>query len=254
MDLSRLLMTHAAQFGLVACRIAGFVVVSPFPGRNVSARARIGLVVVLSWIAASFAPAPARGVDFLTAAIPEVLCGLLMGVAFFFVFAAAEVFGSVLGPLTGLGTASILNPALDAPETPLGRVVGLAAMVVALGMGVHRIALSALLESFRALPVGSSLALEAPLLSLVDVGVSSFVVGVRMATPVVAVALIVNASLAMISRAAPSLQIFSVGLAVLFAATAATLLASAGDALRGLAAYFQTLPAALDATLTALGR
>jgi flagellar biosynthetic protein FliR len=255
MSVATLLMGNAALFGLSASRIAGFVVVSPFPGKNVGATQRIGLVVVLAWVACAFAPRPETrglGLELAWSVIPELICGLLIGVAFHFVFAGAQVLGGVLGQMTGLGTPSILNPTLDATETPVARIVELTAMLVALSMGVHRVALAGLLESFRAIPLGSAMALDAPAMRYVELAVTSFVVGVRLAMPVVGVALVVHAALAMISRAAPSLQIFSVGFAVLFAATGGTLLASLGDVFQGLAEHFGHLTSALDLILTDL--
>jgi flagellar biosynthetic protein FliR len=255
MALTRLLLTNAALFALSASRIAGFVVVSPFPGKNVGVTQRIGLVVVLAWIVCAFARAPDGthlGIELAWSAIPELGCGLLIGMAFHFVFAGADVVGGVVGQMTGLGTPSVLNPTLDAPETAIARILSLTAMLVALSTGLHRVALAGLLESFRAIPLGSVMALDAPAMRYVDLAVASFVVGVRLAMPVVAVALVVHVALAMISRAAPSLQIFSVGFAVLFAATGATLLASIGDIFQGLADHFGHLASAIDHVLTDL--
>jgi flagellar biosynthetic protein FliR len=250
-----LALENAALFGLSASRIAGFVVVSPFPGKNVGVTQRIGLVVVLSWLTCAFAAKPGSaklGLELAWCAIPEVLCGLLMGMAFHFVFAAADILGGVLGQMTGLGSPSVLNPTIEASETPLARIVSLAAMLVALSMGAHRIALAALLESFRAIPLGTAMSLDSPIVRYFDLATTSFVVGVQLAMPVVAVAIVVHVALAMISRAAPSLQIFSVGFAVIFASTGATLLSSLTDVFQGLAAHFGSLASALDLILTDL--
>jgi flagellar biosynthetic protein FliR len=243
----------AALFALVASRIIGFVVVSPFPGQHVGRTQRASLVVALAWIVSSFAPGPPAHAELDLAlaghAAIELGCGLVMGIAFHLVFAAADVLGGLLGPATGLSTPSVLNPALGAPETVVGRAIGLCAMLVVLAAGVHRVALSALLESFRALPVGSVAVLQAPMLRLVDLGVDAFVVGVRLATPVVSVGLLVQLALALVSRAAPSLQIFSVGLGLLFVAAIVTLLTCIDDLVAGLAAHFGTLAAFLDETV-----
>ena len=61
-------------------------------------------------------------------------------------------------------------------------------------------------------------------------------------------------ALAMISRAAPSLQIFSVGFGVLVAATMLTLIACLGDLAAGLGAHFGQLTPALEGILEAVHR
>jgi flagellar biosynthetic protein FliR len=254
----RLIVENAALFALAASRIAGFVVVSPFPGQNVSRSQRVTLVVVLAWVAMSFAPSAAAprelNLELVGRAALELGCGITVGVAFRFVFAAAEVLGGVLGQMTGLSSPSVLNPTIDAPETAVGRIVGLCAMLVALAAGVHRVALSGLLESFRALPIGTAAVLDAPLLRFVDLGIDAFVVGVRLATPVVGVALLVQLALAMVSRAAPSVQIFSVGFGVLFTSSIVGLLASLDDMAAGLTAHFASLAPFIDEALAATRR
>jgi flagellar biosynthetic protein FliR len=187
-------------------------------------------------------------------AVLELGCGVVVGIAFRFVFAAAEVLGGVLGQMTGLSTPSVLNPTMDSPETAVGRAVGLCAMLVALAAGVHRVALGGLLESFRALPVGTVMLLDAPMLRLVDLGIDAFVVGVRLGTPVVAAALLVQIGLALVSRAAPSVQIFSVGFAVMFTSGIVSLLASLDDMAAGLVAHFGSMAAFMDEALTAMRR
>ncbi len=257
-SIESLVMANASLFALVASRVTGFILVSPFPGQNVSRTQRVSLLLALSWIATTFAPsggAPRKlDLELVGLAILEVACGLLVGVAFRFVFAAAEVLGSVLGQLTGLASPSVLNPTIDASDTVIGRIVSLGAMLIALAVGVHRVALGAVLESFRALPVGTSMAIDAPLLRFVELGIDAFVVGVRLATPVVGVALIVQLVLAIISRAAPSLQIFSVGFAVLFISGIVTILTTIDDLAAGLSAHFGSLAPVLDEALTALRR
>lgn len=258
MTIARLLLANAVMFGLAASRIAGFVVVSPFPGKNVATTQRVGLVVVLAWIVTAFAPAPSRapdlGLGLVWAAVPEIGCGLVIGVAFHFVFATTDVLGAVVSQMTGHGTPSVLNPTLGAAETPLSRAIGLVAMLVALSLGVHRVALSGLLESFRAIPPGTAMAFDAPAVRYIDLAIDSFIVGVRLAMPVVAVALVVHIALALVSRAAPSLQLLSVGVGVLFVATGATFFASLGDVFQSLAAHFSHLAAVIDGALTDLRR
>ncbi len=257
-SLARILWVDASVFALVASRIAGFVVASPFPGRNVGATQRIGLVVLLTWICTASAPSGAASgaldLELAGRALLEVACGVVIGMVFQFTFAAAEVLGGVLSQASGLASGSVLNPTLDAPETAIGRIVSLGALALALGMGVHRVALAALLGSFRALPVGSPLALEAPVFACAELGVQAFAVGVRLSLPVLAIALLVQVALAMISRAAPTLQIFSVGFTILFSSTLVTLLASLDDVGVGLGSHFGELASVLDVAMTAMRR
>ena len=85
---------------------------------------------------------------------------------------------------------------------------------------------------------------------LVDLQIDAFVVGVRLASPLIAVALLVQAGLGVVSRAAPSVQIFSVGFGVLFVSTTLVFIDTAGDMMSGLAAHFGRLGGIVDALLS----
>jgi flagellar biosynthetic protein FliR len=255
--LEALLLTRSLGFALVVCRVAGFVLTSPFPGAHVSATQRVGLVVVLSWLATSFAPVLAvphgLGLDLFVHAAIETGSGIAMGVAFRMLFFAGEVLGQVVSHAVGLSSPSVLNPTIENEDAIMARLVSLVAMLLVLAVGAHRIALAYLLESFRVLPVGSDIGTRDVALRLIDLAVASFVEGVRIGLPMVGVALVVQLALGMIARAAPALQIFSVGLSVILATGFLTLVVSLGDFGAALVAYDSSLPSRLDEVLGALG-
>ena len=85
----------------------------------------------------------------------------------------------------------------------------LMSMLLALTVGAHRVVLSYLIESLRVLPVGSNIDLAGALPLFISLSANALLVGVRLALPIVAVSLVLQLTLAMIARAAPSLQIFS---------------------------------------------
>jgi flagellar biosynthetic protein FliR len=254
--LEALLLSSSVGFALVVSRLAGFVLTSPFPGAHVSRSQRVGLVAVLSWLASGFAPTAAvpRGLGlglFFHVAI-EVGVGLAIGVSFRMLFFAGEVLGQVISQAIGLSSPSVLNPTIETEDAIMARLVTIVAMLLVLAVGAHRIALAYLLESFRALPVGSELGSTDLALRLVDLTIASFAEGVRIGLPIVGVALVVQLALAMIARAAPALQIFSVGLSVLLATGFATLFVSFRDLATTLIAYDGSLPARLDEVLGAM--
>ena len=252
--LADLVLSRAALFMLVVTRVSGFVVTSPFPGANVSSTQKATLVAVLSWLGCSFASAEAapRAIDgtLVVATLLELGCGLLIGLVFRFVLAATDVLAQTISHAVGLSTASVLNPSLDAQDAALSRIITLFALLVALGIGAHRVALAYLLESFRALPVGSHIDLTASTAVFVDLAGSAIAVGVRLAMPALAVGLVVQIALALVARAAPSLQIFSVGLGVLIASGLAAITASLDGMMGGVVEHLRQLGPSLDLILT----
>lgn len=251
-----MLLREAGGFALVVSRIGGFVVASPFPGANVSKTQRVGLVCVLGWVAlptANFANVPITfGAALAVTSMLEIACGVAIGLVFRFMIAAADVAGSAIAQSSGLNSATVLNPGMAAPETAMARVIALFSMLLALGAGVHRIVLSYLLESFRALPVGSRIVVSASLPLFSSLAGESLRIGVRLALPVIAVSLVIQLTLAMIARAAPSLQIFNVGLAVLVLTTLVILVDGVREVGSGMSGYLATMGSHLDALFSSL--
>lgn len=142
--------------------------------------------------------------------------------------------------------------ALGGQTQATAQIAILLALLLALATGTHRTVLAYLIESFRILPVGSEMNLGAAIPSFLALVGRSFDVGMSLALPVLGVSLAVQAALALVSRVAPNLQIFSIGFAVLVASGLITFMASLPSMAEGMIGYFQVLPGFLDDLLMRL--
>jgi flagellar biosynthetic protein FliR len=106
--------------------------------------------------------------------------------------------------------------------------------------------LDALAASLQHVPVGSAVDMQAGAASLVSLGSTLFALGLRFAAPVVALVLIGNVALAVLSRAAPQLNILSLAFPVQIGLG----LFAFGAALPMIALWFQSWDAAYDGVLT----
>ena len=86
--------------------------------------------------------------------------------------------------------------------------------MLALLVGVHRVVIGSLLVSFKLIPPGSVADARQSVPVLLEYSALALSAGVRLALPVIAILFITQVGLAFISRAAPAMQIFSVGFAV----------------------------------------
>ena len=118
------------------------------------------------------------------------------------------------------GADTVINP------------VSFAGLLLATVAGLHREVLAVMLGSFQLLPAGAVLnpgRFGPVALALLT---TSLEAGVRIAIPVVAVLFMVQIGLAFVSRAAPAMQIFSVGFAVTLAVGLSVLISTVPDAAR----------------------
>jgi flagellar biosynthetic protein FliR len=253
MNLPEAWLAEVATFALATSRLAGMIATAPFPGSHVPMRMKVGLLLVLAWLATSSIPAAHIALDLhlIAFAAVELSLGLLVGITFRITFSCAEVMGSSFSQSLGLTSAHVFDPMLETEDAVPGRIGTLLAMTLVLGLGTHRVAIAYLLESFRALPIGSAISVTQATTLLVDYAGAALETGVRLALPVAAVALAVQVTLALVARASPSLQIFSVGLALSVGAGLLAIMGSLDDLALGLASELGQLGPRIDHVLEA---
>lgn len=252
-----LAISYLVGGSLVVSRFAGFVVVSPFPGNHVPAVAKMGLVITLAFFVVSSLdpgslPTEIDG-NLIVNSITEIAIGVALGFVFRVAFSAAEMASQIAGQSIGLGMAAEFDPHTESQESALGRVIVMLSMLVAFAVGAHRVALSAVFGSFEALPIGSAdvhVGNAAPM--LLDLAGRALAHGVHLALPVIVVTLGVQMALALVARAAPSLQIFNVGFGVLVAAGLCTLLGSADSMVVSMAEWSRQLPSMYESFFAAV--
>ena len=83
--------------------------------------------------------------------------------------------------------------------------------LIFLAMNGHLMIIATLAESFHELPISAHLPAASMSLTLVKWGGAIFSTGVALALPILAAMLIANIALGILTRAAPQLNVFSVG-------------------------------------------
>jgi len=251
-----LVLSMVISFALVAARMALFVAVSPFPGPAVPTEVRVGLTLLLALTATPLAMMghpPEIGVPLVLATIGEAMTGAAIGFVFRVGMSAAEVLGSTLAHATGLTFASSYDPAQAANVDSLTRLVTTAATLVMLAIGAHRVVIGAAVGSFRVVPLGRSLDLTAYVPGmLVWIG-RALECGLGLALPAMVVSLVIQVALGLVARAAPSLQVFSVGLSLTLASGLFVVIAGLSDSLAGIASHLASVGRALESVLSAAG-
>lgn len=202
-------------------RILALVASSPvFGNRQIPARFKVGLSVLLAIAVAptigEMPPVSVGSPEGLLIMIQQIIIGVAMGFSIRLIFAAVEMTGQLAGMQMGLGFASFYDP-VNASQSPvISQWLGIIAALAFLSMNGHLYMLSALVESFRTLPVGNMM----PAKGFYDIaswGSSIFAYGLQISLPLLAALLTVNISLGILTRAAPQLNLFAIGFPVTLA-------------------------------------
>lgn len=195
-------------------RVSGLFLIAPvFSATVISARIRIGLVVVVTLVLTPLAPVtidPLSGAGIATMA-GQVLVGAAVGFVLKLVFEAVSFGGELVAQSMSLGFAEVVNPQAGGSSTVLSQFYLLLVTLLFLVMNGHLQLISLLADSFHSLPPGTPAISANALHAVVAFGAELFAGAVRVALPAMTSLLVVNIGFAAISRAAPSMNLFAVG-------------------------------------------
>lgn len=241
----------ASVLVLFGARVSGLALVAPvFSARTVPVMLRTAIVVllavVLQPVAMSYLTTPPALTP--TALLSETVVGFAIGMGAAIFVGAAEAAGEMLAMQIGLSGAAVMDPLTQTQGPALGQFLNLYTVALLLALNAHLVMLDALAASLRHVPVGSAIDVRAGAASLVSLGSTLFALGLRFAAPVVALVLIGNVALAVLSRAAPQLNILSLAFPVQIGLG----LFAFGAAIPMIALWFQGWNGAYDGVLTRL--
>jgi flagellar biosynthetic protein FliR len=196
-------------------RLSAFVMASPLWGHSSAPRqVKIGLTALICVAITPTLPpmpeAPIMSWAGLGIMVEQVMIGAAMGVVMHVIFATVQAAGDFIALQMGLGFATFFSPDTGTNTMILARVFYMITLLMFLAMNGHLLALEILVNSFTTLPIGAGVNLEAFEL-LARFGNTIFVLGLKLALPVVSALLIINLSLGILNRSAPQLTVFSIG-------------------------------------------
>ena len=204
--------TTVAGYLLAVSRTAGFVLVAPpFSTRAVPQQARAGVALALAmplsvWTAQS-APNLTSG-----AMVSQILLQLITGTVLGFVVMLAvttiQTIGDIIDITGGFSASLGMDPLMLNQSSVMGRLHQLLAVTLLFGTDGHLVVLQGLSRSFQLAPTGK-LAWHG-LAELMTRGVSQmFLSAIQITAPIMAVLLIADLALGLLTRAAPALNAFS---------------------------------------------
>jgi flagellar biosynthetic protein FliR len=198
-------------------RIGAMLMAMPiFGSQTIPVRLRVSLALLLTVLLTPALPEPPQ-VDVLSGiglliTLQQVVIGVAMGFVLHMVFSALAQAGEKIAMSMGLGFAFMIDPQNGVNVPVVSQHYVILATLAFLAMDGHLVAIDILAQSFALLPVGVEGMSREALWQLVLWGAHMYAGAVLIALPAVASIMIVNVALGVITRAAPQLNIFAVGL------------------------------------------
>lgn len=194
---------------------ACFMAVPLFSASAVPVRLRVVIAGALTVLVAPLVPAPPQ-IPLLSAAgavvlAQQVVIGVVLGFVLQITFDALVMGGQLLGNTMGLSFAFNVDPLHGAGTPVLGQFYSLVATLTFVALDGHLAIVQVLVDGFSTLPVGTSGLGSEGLWQVAIWGSQLFRGALMVALPGLAALLVVNLAFGVVSRAAPTLNLFAIG-------------------------------------------
>lgn len=207
--------TWAASFILPLFRIAAVLMTMPIIGtKMVPGRIRLYLALAITVVVVPGLP-PMPEVNPLSLSgllliAEQILIGAVFGLSLQLFFQIFVVAGQVVAIQMGMAFASMVDPVNGVNVAVVSQFLSMLVTLLFLSMNGHLVVFEVITESFTTLPVGTGLMVN----HYWDlVGRLSWVLGAALllVLPAITALLVVNIAFGVMTRAAPQLNIFSIG-------------------------------------------
>ncbi len=203
-------------------RIAACLMVAPvFGARFVPPRLRIVLAAGVTLITAPLLPAvppvPVFSIDGVLITVQQVVIGLALGFMLQLIFDAIGLGGQLIANSMGLSFAFNVDPMRGASTPALGQFYVLLTTMTFIALDGHLALIEALVRGFETLPPGDAGLGTMGLWTVAGFAGRMFAGALAVALPGMTALLVVNLAFGVMSRAAPSLNLFGVGFPIMLA-------------------------------------
>lgn len=193
---------------------AWIAVVPPFGGRSIPKQAKTAIAAGLAFAAAPHLRGDLPALDLgplVGAVLIQAAAGLALGFVTLVLFSAVAAAGDLVDLFGGLTMSSAYDPLSMQQNSVFGRLHNLLATTLLFTSGGHLVLVRGMLNSYRAVGVSGDNPLNV-LMQVVSHNLGTFfVAALQIAAPLVAVLVLTDIGLGVLTKAAPTLNVFSLG-------------------------------------------
>ncbi len=200
-------------------RIGAMLMAMPVIGtRLVTVRVRVMAALAITLLVMPLLPpmpeVAALSVQGLIVSVQQVLIGLAMGFMLQLVLQALTIAGEAIAMSMGLGFASMVDPANGVNVPVISQFLLILGTLLFLALGGHLMLIQFVAGSFHGLPVAVDGITRDSYWAIIAFGSQMFIGAVWVALPALISILVTSLAMGIMTRAAPQLNIFSVGFPV----------------------------------------
>lgn len=217
-----------AVFLLLLARFGGVFAFFPFfDNQLISINVRAAMVFFMSvafFPLASYTLPDMSMVEFMIAALFEVMLGFIASICLQIVFAMLSFGGELISFTMGLTMASIYDPISGSQKPIVAQLIALLGLLVALSLDFHHSIFLIIAHSIQSTPLGSFTYEAQNTAYFIKAFGNIFVVGFSMAFPILAIILLSDIIFGMIMKTHPQFNLLAIGFPVKIAIALVVLL------------------------------
>lgn len=201
------------RFGLLLVRPGMLVMAAPpFGSPYAPASVRLGLTLLFTFALLPVVTAPASLglLDLVVVVLREMAIGLALALGIRTLMAGAELAGSLSGNQLGFSYGAIVDPQSGVRNSMFAALYSNLALITFFAVNGHHQLLRAMAASYARIPIGVGHVDGSLVQAVMAMLGIVFVLGVRLATPLILVLLVVEVALGLIARAAPAINLMAV--------------------------------------------
>lgn len=216
--LAELLPEQAFSLLLVFVRLGTALMLLPGFGETyISPRVRLLLALTLTVVIHPvlppvLPPLPESAVALFLLVFGEAFVGFFLGSVARLMMAALSIGGMMIATVSGLANALTNDPTAAQQGSIAGSFLTMLALMLIIVLDLHHMLLRGLIESYQLFVPGQPLLVGDISQMIARVVSKAFLLGFQIASPFIAVALIFNLGLGLLSRLMPQMQVFFIAI------------------------------------------
>lgn len=213
-------LEQIAKLLLIVVRISGMFLIAPIFGmRGVPAQFKIGLAFFAGLIALPGVSAVndwtgmfGNPLWLLLMVVKELIIGLVIGYGAMLVFSAIQVAGQFIDMQIGFSIVNVIDPQSGFHMPIIGSFKNLLAVLLFLGIDGHYGLITAIMQSFQFVPLGSFSITDGLIEFFFKSFSVMFLLALKISMPVVAALFLTDIGFSIMARTVPQMNIFVVGM------------------------------------------
>ncbi|MDD2401309.1 MAG: flagellar biosynthetic protein FliR [Clostridia bacterium] len=221
MNVIALFINEWDKFLLLLARFAGISFIPVFNTKSVPVQWRVFCTLIITFFAWDMGLAGNVTIKtdnilvYFWVVITEALTGIALALVIQFFFAGVQLAGQAIDTQMGLSMMNVVDPISGTQAPIIGNFKYVVALLVFLEVNGHHYFISAIFESYEALPIGQNFLLSPYFIQkYINYFGNIFIVGCKLSMPIVGTLMVTDFAMGVIARTVPQMNIFVVGMPV----------------------------------------